>query len=312
MSIAQELSELVGETPLLQLNEFVNHLKLPVQILAKLEAFNPGGSAKDRPALAMIKAAEAAGILLSGGTIIEPTSGNMGIALAYIGTGRGYRVILTMPDSMSKERRQLLAALGAELVLTPGALGMKGAMDKAVELQKTIAGSVIINQFDNPVNPEAHYKTTGPEIWQQSGGSVDIFVAGVGTGGTISGVAKFLKEQNTAVQVVAVEPSESPLLSGGVAASHGIAGIGANFVPGNFKREFVDRVLPVETAKAMETTRLLAQTEGILSGISAGAALAAAVILAREEKNAGKVIVVILPDTGERYLSGGIFDGESA
>ena len=286
---------------------YAQELALPATVLVKLEYFNPAGSVKDRVALQMIETAEKEGKLLPGGTIVEPTSGNTGIGLAAMGIARGYKVILTMPESMSVERRQLLAAYGAELVLTPAKEGMNGAVKRAEELAAQTPNSFLAGQFNNPANPSAHYRSTGPEIWHDTDGQVDIFVAGVGTGGTVSGVGRYLKEKNPAVKIVAVEPAASPLLSGGTAGGHGLQGIGANFVPENFDRGVVDEVIPVWEKDAYAATRLLAGTEGILVGISSGAALHAAGELARRPENAGKTIVALLPDTGDRYLSTPLF-----
>ena len=301
--IAQRLTDLIGNTPLLALNNYGKELNLPANILAKLEYFNPAGSAKDRIAVAMIEAAEDAGLLKEGSTIIEPTSGNTGIGLASVAAAKGYQTILTMPDTMSVERRNLLKAYGAQLVLTPGELGMQGAIDKAVELAKLIEGAFIPGQFDNPANPKAHYETTGPEIWRDTEGKVDVLVAGVGTGGTLSGTAKFLKEQNSEIKVVAVEPDVSPVLQGGEAAPHKLQGIGANFVPKNYDASVVDEVLGITAEDAYKTCRLLAKHEGLLVGVSSGAAAYAATLLAQREEYKDKNIVVILPDSGERYLS---------
>lgn len=301
--IAQRLTDLIGNTPLLALNNYGKELNLPANILAKLEYFNPAGSAKDRIAVAMIEAAEEAGLLKEGSTIIEPTSGNTGIGLASVAAAKGYQTILTMPDTMSVERRNLLKAYGAQLVLTPGELGMQGAIDKAVELAKLIEGAFIPGQFDNPANPKAHYETTGPEIWRDTEGKVDVLVAGVGTGGTLSGTAKFLKEQNSEIKVVAVEPDVSPVLQGGEAAPHKLQGIGANFVPKNYDASVVDEVLGITAEDAYKTCRLLAKHEGLLVGVSSGAAAYAATLLAQREEYKDKNIVVILPDSGERYLS---------
>ena len=303
MAIAADVTRLIGNTPLLALERFAPGGGL----VAKLEGFNPLSSAKDRAGLFMIEDAEARGVLKPGGVIVEPTSGNTGVALAYIGALRGYRVILTMPETMSLERRKLLAAYGAEIVLTPGELGMQGAIDRANELLKEHPGAMLAGQFDNPANPSAHYASTGPEIWRDTEGRVDLFVAGVGSGGTVTGVGRYLKEQNPAVQIVAAEPAESPVLSGGKAAPHGIQGIGANFVPGNFDRAVVDEILTVTTEEALALAREVARTEGVLVGISSGAALAAAEKLARRPENAGKTIVALLPDTGERYISTALF-----
>ena len=301
--IAQRLTDLIGNTPLLALNNYGKELNLPANILAKLEYFNPAGSAKDRIAVAMIEAAEEAGLLKEGSTIIEPTSGNTGIGLASVAAAKGYQTILTMPDTMSVERRNLLKAYGAQLVLTPGEMGMQGAIDKAVELAKLIEGAFIPGQFDNPANPKAHYETTGPEIWRDTEGKVDVLVAGVGTGGTLSGTAKYLKEQNPEIKVVAVEPDVSPVLQGGVAAPHKLQGIGANFVPKNYDASVVDEVLEITAEDAYKTCRLLAKHEGLLVGVSSGAAAYAATLLAQREEYKDKNIVVILPDSGERYLS---------
>ena len=276
--IAQRLTDLIGNTPLLALNNYGKELNLPANILAKLEYFNPAGSAKDRIAVAMIEAAEDAGLLKEGSTIIEPTSGNTGIGLASVAAAKGYQTILTMPDTMSVERRNLLKAYGAQLVLTPGELGMQGAIDKAVELAKLIEGAFIPGQFDNPANPKAHYETTGPEIWRDTEGKVNVLVAGVGTGGTLSGTAKFLKEQNPEIKVVAVEPDVSPVLQGGEAAPHKLQGIGANFVPKNYDASVVDEVLGITAEDAYKTCRLLAKYEGLLVGVSSGAAAYAATL----------------------------------
>lgn len=301
--IAQRLTDLIGNTPLLALNNYGKELNLPANILAKLESFNPAGSAKDRIAVAMIEAAEEAGLLKEGSTIIEPTSGNTGIGLASVAAAKGYQTILTMPDTMSVERRNLLKAYGAQLVLTPGELGMQGAIDKAVELAKLIEGAFIPGQFNNPANPKAHYETTGPEVWRDTEGKVDVLVAGVGTGGTLSGTAKFLKEQNPEIKIVAVEPDVSPVLQGGEAAPHKLQGIGANFVPKNYDASVVDEVLGITAEDAYKTCRLLAKHEGLLVGVSSGAAAYAATLLAQREEYKDKNIVVILPDSGERYLS---------
>lgn len=301
--IAKHLTDLVGNTPLLELGNYNTDKKLNARLVAKLEYFNPAGSVKDRIALAMIEAAEASGRLQAGATIIEPTSGNTGVGLAFVAAAKGYKLVLTMPDTMSLERRNLLKALGAELVLTPGAGGMKGAITRAEELKETTPGSVILQQFDNPANPDMHERTTGQEIWQDTDGKVDIFVAGVGTGGTVSGVGKALKGHNPSVKVVAVEPSDSPVLSGGASGPHKIQGIGAGFVPKNYNAEVVDEVLQVTNDDAIRTSRELARLEGLLVGISSGAAVSVAARLAALPENAGKTIVVLLPDTGERYLS---------
>ena len=302
MAIYHSVSQLVGNTPLLSVDNYVRQRQLPAAVLVKLERCNPAGSAKDRVALEMLNQAEASGALQPGGTVIEPTSGNTGIGLAAMAVSRGYRVILTMPASMSAERRALLKAYGAELVLVETG-GMAGAVAKAEELAAAIPGSFIPGQFDNPANPAAHYKTTGPEIWRDTDGHVDIFVAGVGTGGTVSGVGRYLKEQNPNVRIVAVEPAASPLLSRGHAGPHGLQGIGANFVPRNYDASVVDEIITVTDEDAYRTGRLLARTEGVMAGITSGAALWAADELARRPGNKGKTIVALLPDDGSRYLS---------
>lgn len=301
--IARKLTDLVGNTPLLELTNYNGGKNLKARLLAKLESFNPAGSVKDRVALAMIEDAEARGILKPGATIIEPTSGNTGIGLAFVSAANGYKLILTMPDTMSMERRNLLKALGAELVLTPGADGMKGAIAKAEELQAAIPGAMILQQFENPANPAIHARTTGQEIWRDTEGKVDVFVAGVGTGGTISGVGKALKEHNPDIKIVAVEPADSPVLSGGKPGPHKIQGIGAGFIPGIYNPEVVDEVFQVSNDEAIRTGRELAAREGLLAGISSGAAVYAATQLALRPENEGKTIVTLLPDTGERYLS---------
>ncbi|MDR3117902.1 MAG: cysteine synthase A [Mediterranea sp.] len=302
-NIAKKLTDLVGNTPLLELASFGKRHSLQARLTGKLEYFNPLGSVKDRIALAMIEDAEKRGVLSPGVTIIEPTSGNTGVGLAFVAATKGYDLILTMPETMSLERRNLLKALGATLVLTPGAEGMKGAIAKAGALQKEIGGSVILQQFDNPSNPEVHRRTTAEEIWRDTDGQVDIFVSGVGTGGTVSGAGKRLKELNPNLKVYAVEPRESPVLSGGNPGPHKIQGIGAGFVPNNYDASVIDEVIPVANDDAIRTSRELAKSEGLLVGISSGAAAYAAVQLALRPENAGKNIVVILPDTGERYLS---------
>ena len=307
MNIVSSVTGLIGRTPLLELRRYSAAHDLPAVLLAKLECMNPAGSAKDRVAARMIAQAEAEGRLAPGGTIIEPTSGNTGIGLAAVGAAKGYRVILTMPDTMSVERQSLIAAYGAEIVLTPGAEGMSGAVTKAEELRRTIPGSIIAGQFDNPANPAAHFDTTGPEIWADTDGTVDIFVAGIGTGGTISGVGRYLKERKPGVRVVGVEPASSPLLTQGHAGPHGLQGIGANFVPGNLDRSVVDEILAATEVDAYAAGRALARTEGVLAGITSGAALWAAGELARRPENRGKVIVALLPDSGERYLSTPLF-----
>lgn len=305
--IAQRLTDLIGGTPLLELNRFAAEKGLARPIIAKLEYFNPGGSAKDRIALAMIKQAEADGKLKPGATIIEPTSGNTGVGLALVAAVRGYQLILTMPETMSIERRQLVSAYGAKVVLTPAAEGMTGAIKEAERLRDSIDGALILQQFENKANPAAHFATTGPEIWNDTEGHVDVFVAGAGTGGTISGVGRYLKSKNPAVRIVAVEPASSPVLSGGKAGPHAIQGIGAGFVPAVYDSSVVDEVMTVSNDDAMSTTRLLARSEGLLTGISSGAAAWAAAELARREELRDKTIVTLLPDTGERYLSTGVF-----
>lgn len=307
MKVYEKLSDLIGSTPLLKLSNYMKAEKLDATILAKLEYFNPAGSAKDRIAKAMIDDAEAKGILKNGSVIIEPTSGNTGIGLASVAAARGYRIILTMPETMSVERRNLLKAYGAELVLTEGAKGMKGAIAKAEELKAEIPNSFIPGQFVNMANPKAHYETTGPEIWNDTDGKVDIFVAGVGTGGTISGVGKYLKEKNPNVKIVAVEPATSPVLSKGVAGPHKIQGIGAGFVPDTLDTKIYDEIFPVENEAAFATGKEIARNEGVLVGISSGAALYAASEIAKRPENKGKTIVVFLPDTGDRYLSTPLF-----
>lgn len=307
MNVYHSVAELIGNTPLLEIRQFTKKRGLRATILAKLEGMNPAGSAKDRVALEMIQRAEAEGKLRPGSVIIEPTSGNTGIGLASVARARGYRVILTMPDSMSQERCSLLAAYGAELVLTPGAQGMQGAVEKANALAAELPGSFVPGQFTNLHNPDAHYKTTGPEIWQDTGGQVDIFVATVGTGGTITGTGRYLKEQNPNIRIVAVEPDASPLLSGGKAGPHGIQGIGANFIPDILDTALYDEVLRITDEEAYAYGRAMAEDEGILVGISSGAALCAAAKLAARPENAGKTIVAILPDTGDRYLSTPMF-----
>lgn len=301
--IAKQLTDLVGNTPLMELSNYNKSKGLKARLIVKLESFNPAGSVKDRVALAMIEDAETSGLLKPGATIIEPTSGNTGIGLAFVAASKGYKLILTMPDTMSVERRNLLKALGAELVLTPGANGMKGAIARAEELKAATPGAVILQQFDNPANPAMHERTTGQEIWRDTEGHVDIFVAGVGTGGTVSGVGAALKKHNPAVKGVAVEPTDSPVLSGGAPGAHKIQGIGAGFVPKNYNPAVVDEILQVTNDDAIRTGRELAQKEGLLVGISSGAAVSAATRLALLPENEGKTIVALLPDTGERYLS---------
>lgn len=301
--IYENLTELIGNTPLLEVGRIEKDLNLKARLLVKLEYFNPGGSVKDRVALSMIEDAEAAGILKPGATIIEPTSGNTGIGLAWVASVKSYKLVLTMPETMSKERQSLLKALGARLVLTPGSEGMGGAIRVAEQLRDQTPGSIILQQFNNPANPAVHRRTTANEIWSDTDGRVDVFVAGVGTGGTVSGTGARLKEHNPAIQVVAVEPASSPVISGGKAGPHKIQGIGAGFVPGNYDATVVDKVIPVDDNKAIAASRLLAEKEGLLVGISSGAALSAAISLASSDDYAGKTIVALLPDTGERYLS---------
>ena len=305
--ITKKLTELIGNTPLLELNKFSENKGLSTPLIAKVEFFNPGGSVKDRIALAMIEDAEKKGILKPGATIIEPTSGNTGVGLALVSAVKGYHLILTMPETMSIERRNLVKAYGAEVRLTSGKDGMPGAIRAAEELRDSIPGSIILQQFENPANPEKHYLTTGQEIWNDTDGEIDIFVAGVGTGGTVSGVAKALKEKNPSIKVIAVEPASSPVLNGGQSGPHKIQGIGAGFVPKTYNSELIDEVLDIENDDAIRTGRELARTEGLLVGISSGAAVFGALQIASRPENAGKKIVALLPDTGERYLSTVLF-----
>lgn len=307
-NIRKKLTELIGNTPLLELSGIEKRYNLEATLIAKLEYFNPGGSVKDRVALSMIEDAERKGVLTPGAVIIEPTSGNTGVGLAWIGRVKGYRTLLTMPETMSKERRYLLRAMGAELVLTPGKEGMKGAIARAEELRKEIQGAVILQQFDNPANPAAHIQSTAEEIWRDTDGQVDVFVAGVGTGGTISGTGKGLKAHNPAIEIIAVEPDGSAVLSGEDPGAHKIQGIGAGFIPRTYDASVVDRVIRVTDEDAMRTSRELSETEGLLVGISAGAAAYAAIQLALQPEYRGKKIVVLLPDTGERYLSTALFN----
>lgn len=309
MKIAHSLVDLIGNTPLLRLERYESANHLSAALLAKLECFNPLSSAKDRAAKYMIEDAEKRGLLKPGTVIVEPTSGNTGVALAYIGRQRGYKVVLTMPETMSAERRALLSALGAELVLTEGAKGMSGAIAKARELLDTVPGAWMPDQFNNPANARAHYETTGPELWRDTDGQVDVLVAGVGSGGTITGAGRYLKEQRPDIRVVAVEPAASPVLSGGKAGPHPIQGIGAGFVPGTLDMGVVDEVIAVTGEEAKAAARKLAQTEGVLAGISSGAAAYAAWVLSQRPDMRGKTIAVVLPDTGERYLSTGLFEG---
>lgn len=309
MAIARDFTDLIGSTPLLLLDRLASAYGLSATLLAKLEGMNPAGSAKDRVAAAMIAAAESESKLRAGSTIIEPTSGNTGIGLAAVAAVKGYKVILTMPDTMSEERRRLLRAYGAELVLTDGKLGMTGAIAKAQELAAAIPNSFIPSQFDNPANPAAHYTSTGPEIWADTGGKIDAFVAGIGTGGTIAGVGRYLKEKNPTVRIIGAEPAGSPVLTQGKAGPHGLQGIGAGFVPAVLDVSIVDEVLTVTEAEAYEAARMLAQREGVLAGISSGAALSAAIRWASRPENTGKTVVVLLPDTGDRYLSTPLFEG---
>ena len=305
--IAKKLTDLIGNTPLLELGNYNKANNVDAKIVAKLEYFNPGGSVKDRIGFAMIEDAEEKGLIDKNSTIIEPTSGNTGIGLAFVAASKGYKLILTMPDTMSLERRSLLRALGAELVLTPGSLGMKGSIDKAKELVESTPGSFMPLQFSNPSNPEIHRKTTAEEIWRDTDGEVNIFVAGVGTGGTVTGVGEVLKQKNPEVKIVAVEPFDSPIISGGKPGPHKIQGIGANFMPDVLNVKILDEVFKVKNEDAYATTRDLAKTEGLLVGVSSGAAVFAATQIAKREENKGKTIVVILPDTGERYLSTDLF-----
>ena len=306
--IFRSMTELIGATPLVELCRYREQEQLGARILAKLESFNPAGSAKDRIALRMIEDAEQTGRLQPGATIIEPTSGNTGIGLAAVAAARGYKAIFIIPETMSVERRKLLAVYGAQIVLTPGREGMQGAVDKAAALAQEIPGALVLGQFVNPANPEAHYRTTGPEIWRDSNGIVDILVAGIGTGGTLSGAGRYLKEQNADVRVVGVEPAASPLLTEGRAGPHALQGIGANFIPDTLDRSIYDEVLPVPDEAAFSTAKALARCEGLLAGISSGAALWAAAVLARRPENEGKTVVAVLTDTGERYLSTRLFE----
>lgn len=307
MQINPNILDTIGNTPLVALQKYSQQAGLANSIIAKVEAFNPGGSAKDRVALQMLKQATADGLLQPGGTIIEPTSGNTGVGLAMASAVLGFQLILTMPDTMSIERIKLAQAYGAQVILTPGALGMKGAIAKAQALLQEIPGSWMAGQFTNPANPTAHYLTTGPEIWRDTAGKIDIFVAGIGTGGTISGVGQYLKEQNPAIQIIGAEPAESAVLNGKPSGPHKIQGIGAGFVPDTYNPAVVDKVIEIPSEEAIQTARKVALTEGVLVGISSGCALAAATILAKMPENAGKTIVALLPDTGERYLSTGLF-----
>lgn len=308
--IAHQLTDLIGNTPLLEPANFIREHGLDGHLLLKLEYFNPAGSVKDRAAFAMIEDAEARGALKKGAVIVEPTSGNTGVGLAFVAASKGYRLILTMPETMSVERRNLLSALGAELVLTPGAGGMQAALDKAEELKREIPGAVILQQFSNPANPAVHRKTTAQEIWRDTGGRIDFFVAGVGTGGTVSGVGEALKEKNPRIKIIAVEPADSPVLSGGKAGPHKIQGIGANFIPANYNPAVVDEIVPVTARDAVKTSRELASKEGLLVGISSGAAAFVAARLLKRPENKGKTVVALLPDTGERYLSTILYDFE--
>lgn len=305
--IAKKLTDLIGNTPLLELVSYGKQKKIAAHLIAKLEYFNPLASAKDRVALAMIEDAESKGLLKPGGTIIESTSGNTGIGLAFVAASKGYKLILTMPETMSAERKNLLRALNAQLVLTPGAEGMKGAIAKAMSLKEETPNAIMLQQFNNPANSAIHYHTTAEEIWRDTEGKIDVFVAGVGTGGTISGVGKRLKELNPAIQVVAVEPADSPVLSGGAPGAHKIQGIGAGFVPGNYDASVIDQIIPVAYRDAVKASRELSETEGLLVGVSSGAAVSAALSLALDNKYKEKNIVVLLPDTGERYLSTELF-----
>ena len=306
-NIYNSIDQLIGNTPLVELKNIEKNFNLKARLLAKLEYFNPAGSVKDRVALAMINDLEKRGLLKEGSTIIEPTSGNTGIGLAAVGTARGYKVIIVMPDTMSKERQLLMIAYGAELILTDGAKGMSGAIEKAEELKSQIPNSIIAGQFTNPANPQAHYNTTGPEIYRDTDGNIDIFVAGVGTGGTITGTGEFLKSKNPNIKVIAVEPASSPLLSSGTSGAHKIQGIGANFIPDTLNIDVFDEVITISDDQAFKSGKEIAKTEGILVGISSGAALAAAIDVASREENTNKTVVVLLPDTGGRYLSTEMF-----
>ena len=303
MNIYHSVTELIGKTPLLELGNIKNQQQLKANILAKLEYFNPAGSVKDRVAKKMIEDAEEKGLLKKGSVIIEPTSGNTGIGLASVAAAKGYRLIITMPETMSLERRKLIASYGAELVLTDGTKGMSGAIEKAEELSREIPNSIVAGQFVNPANPKAHYETTGPEIWEDTDGQIDILVAGVGTGGTITGTAQYLKEKNPQIKIVGIEPSDSPVISGGKAGTHGLQGIGAGFIPDILDTEILDEIITVSTEEAYNASRMLAKSEGVLVGISSGAALHGAMQIAKKDENKNKNIVVILADTGERYLS---------
>ena len=308
MRIFKTASELIGRTPLMELSNIEKDEKLSANIFAKLELFNPAGSIKDRVAKAMIEDAEEKGILKEGSVIIEPTSGNTGIGLASVAAAKGYKLIITMPETMSVERRKLIASFGAELVLTDGSKGMNGAIEKAEELSREIPNSIVAGQFVNPANPKAHFDTTGPEIWEDTDGQVDILVAGVGTGGTITGIGEYLKSKNPDIKIVGIEPTDSPVLSGGKAGAHGLQGIGAGFIPEILNTEIIDEIITVSTNEAYEASRMMAKREGVLVGISSGAALHAALLLAEKPENKGKNIVVILPDTGDRYLSTDLFE----
>ncbi len=307
MNIYKNVSELIGRTPLMELCNIENELNLKAKVFAKLEYFNPAGSVKDRVGLQMIEDAEKKGLLKEGSVIIEPTSGNTGIGLASVAASKGYRLIITMPETMSEERRKLIAAYGAELVLTDGSKGMTGAIQKAEELSKEIPNSIVAGQFVNPANPQAHFNTTGPEIWEDTDGNVNIFVAGVGTGGTITGTGEYLKSKNKNIQIVGIEPCDSPVLSGGKAGPHPLQGIGAGFIPEVLNTDIIDEIVTVSGEQAYKSSRLIAKKEGILVGISSGAALHATIELAKKEENTNKNIVVLLPDTGDRYLSTELF-----
>lgn len=307
MAIYSSMEQLIGATPMLELRNIMEQEHTCARILAKLEFFNPAGSVKDRPAKKMLDEAEKQGLIRKGSVIIEPTSGNTGIGLCAVAAARGYQAMIVMPESMSIERRLLMAAYGAKVVLSPADKGMAGAIEMAEQLQQSIPGSFIPQQFENPANPQAHFETTGPEIWEDTKGNVDILVAGIGTGGTITGIGKYLKSKNSAIRIVGVEPAASNILSGGKAGSHGIQGIGANFIPEILDTALLDEVIPVRDEDALETARRMGKTEGLLIGISSGAAIWAAIQLANQEENAGKTIAVILPDSGERYLSSGLY-----
>ncbi len=310
MKIYNGITELVGKTPILKLNNLIRELNLKANLMVKLEYFNPAGSVKDRVALYMLEQAEKQGLITNGATIIEPTSGNTGIGIAMVSASKGYKAVIVMPDNMSVERVKLISGYGATVVLTKGALGMKGAIEKAEQIKRETPNSIILGQFDNPHNPTAHYETTAREIYNDTDNDLDIFVSGIGTGGTISGVAKYLKEQNKNIKIIGVEPKSSPLITKGVSGAHKIQGIGANFIPKNLNLELIDEIVPVTNENALETARLLAKLEGVLCGISSGASLYAGILESQKPENAGKNIIVLLPDTGERYISTELFSKE--